>query len=316
MKHGNALSIVLSIALAISLITQFFSGATSEEKKYPLLAKRLFIANPNDLLINFTALREDLRTYISGQDEKIGLYFEYLPTGLSINLGANEEFFRASLIKLPGVMKTYKLIEEKKLKESDVLEIKPEDINPLFGSVDKLPAGSKRTVAELAKLALTESNNTAYQVLFTETNNRILGAKGNDEQNIRDVYDYLDVPRNNAGETQSISPKNYSSVLKSLYFSSYLTYENSSKILDLLTQNTFDDWLPEPIPSGIKVAHKYGVYDLESPKFAQVHSDCGITYLDKRPYLLCVMINSQDRSESARHIQILSKKVYEFLVEK
>lgn len=304
---------VLAIALAISLGTQFFGGVRSEEKKYPLLAKRLFIANPSDLIINFTSLREDLRGYINAQDEKIGLYFEYLPTGLSINLGANEEFFRASLIKLPGVMKTYKLIEEKKLKESDVLEVGTADINPLFGSVDKLPAGSKKTVAELVKLALTESNNTAYQVLFTETNNRILGAKGNDEQNIREVYDYLDVPRNAAGETQSISPKNYSSVLKSLYFSSYLSYENSSKILDLLTQNTFDDWLPQPIPKDIKVAHKYGVYDLESPKFAQVHSDCGIVYVPKRPYLTCVMINSQDRAESAKHIQTMSKKIYDFV---
>jgi beta-lactamase class A len=304
---------ILAAALVISLGINLTGGTGSLEKKYPLLAKRLFVANPNDLLINFTSLREDSRAYINAQDEKIGFYFEYLPTGLSINIGANEEFFRASLIKLPGVMRAYKLIEEKKLKETDVIEVKPEDINPLFGAKDRLTAGSKKTVAELAKLALTESNNTAYQVLFTETNNRILGAHGNDEKNIRDVYDYLDVPRNAAGETQSISPKNYSSVLKSLYFSSYLSYESSSKILDLLTQNTFDDWLPQPIPDHIKVAHKFGVYDLDAPKMAQVHSDCGITYLEKRPYLLCIMVNSQDQAESAKHIQTLSKKAYDFL---
>lgn len=303
----------IGIALALSLGVNVVNATTATEKKYPLLAKRLFIANPNDIIINFAPLRAQLREYINKQPEKIGVYFEYLPTGTSINVNGDEDFFRASLIKLPGIMRTYKLIEDGKILKTDVIEITPTDINPLFNSKEKLIPGSRRTVKELIELSLRESNNTAYQAIFTYTNNKILGATGNDEQNIRDIYDYLDIPRAENGETQFISPKNYSSVLKSLYFSSYLSYENSSEILKHLIESSFDDWLPEPLPENTLVAHKFGIYSLEKPVKAQVHSDCGIIYENKRPYELCVMVNSSDTKSSAKHIQTISKLVHGYV---
>lgn len=304
---------LLSAILVLSLGINVLNATKADDKKYPLLAKRLFIANPNDIIINFTPLRSQLRDYIAKQQDKIGIYFEYLPTGTSINVKGDEVFFRASLIKLPGIMRAYKLIEEGKITKDDVIEITPSDVNPLFGSKERLVAGSKHTMKDLIELALKESNNTAYQAIFTYTNSKILGAGANDEQNIRDVYDYLDIPRTESGETQFISPKNYSSIMKALYFASYLSYDNSSEILKLISESSFNDWLPEPIPDNIIVAHKFGVYSLEQPAVAHVHSDCGIVYQEKRPYLLCVMVNSANTEQSATHIRTVSKLAYEYI---
>ncbi len=303
--------LALGTVLAVSLFFNF-SRANNGQEKYPLLAKRLFIQDPNDLIINFSPLRDQLRTYSSEQPDRIGIYFEYLPTGTSINVNGDQDYFRASLVKLPGVMRAMKLIEEGLLSGTETITITANDINPLFNSGEQLAVGGEYSLGALIERSVTRSDNTAYQAIFSRTNQAI-GGTDDDERTIRDVYDYLDIPRSETGETQFISPKNYSSILKSLYFSSYLSYDNSSEILRLLTKSTFDDWLPEPLPNNLPVAHKFGIYSLEQPVAAHVHSDCGIIYLPKRPYILCVMVNSADTATSAGHIRKISEMTYNYL---
>lgn len=311
-ETSNRSVIVLGLTLALVASLGFnFYQATSDngDSRYPLLAKRLFVENPNDIIINFTTLRNESRSYVGAQDEKIGFYFEYLPTGATIGINEKEAFFRASLVKLPGIMRTVKLIEEGKLKKSDQLEVKKENLNPLFGTLGKQPPGKKYSVEDLIGYALRESDNTAYEVLNDKVNGEILKDKPN-EKSIVEVYNYLDIPTSSGGETIGISPKSFGSILKSLYFSSYLSYENSNWVLRLLTESTFKDLLPASVPTGTLIAHKFGLYQLE-PKELQVHSDCGIVYVPKRPYLLCVMVNSPDQVESTKHITALGKLVFE-----
>ncbi len=306
----------LSLALAASLALngyQYLTGPDKSARQYPLLAKRLFVSNPNDLIINFTPLRSELREYIAAQDERIGVYFEYLPTGTSINIRGNEEFYRASLVKLPGVMRAMKLIEEGKLAERSQVEIKAEHINSFFPNETKLTVGEKRTVGQLIELSLRESNNSAYEALYEKINGDILQKEKNDEQVIDDVYDFLDVNRSETDQSLFISPKSYASILKSLYFSAYLSYSSSSRILEHLSNTTFNDWVPQPIPDTVTVAHKFGIFDLPEPASYKVNSDCGIVYLPKRPYLLCVMVQHDNNHQVGTHVQAISQKIYEYM---
>jgi beta-lactamase class A len=309
----KAIYAVLLTSICLNIYFQFFDGSRNTSK-YPLLAKRLFVANPSDLIINFTPLRSELRTYVGDKKERIGIYFEYLPTGTSINISGNEEFYRASLVKLPGVMRAMKLIEEGKLKESDSLEVKSYHINTFFDGETKLSPGDKKTIGELIQLSLRESNNTAYEVLYERINGDILKKEKADEQVIDDVYDFLDVNRSESDQSLFISPKSYSSILKSLYFSAYLSYENSSRILSYLTESTFNEWLPKPIPADrVQVAHKFGVFDLSEPANYKVNSDCGIVYLPQRPYALCVMVQHQTGHEIGTHVREISRLVYDYM---
>jgi len=305
----TVLVVVAAISLTINLFNWF---SPANDNRYPLLAKRLFVSNPNDLLINFTDLRSQLRDYTAKKKgQKIGIYFEYLPTGVSININGNEDFYRASLVKLPGVMHAYRLIEEGKLSKNEMLEVKSYHINQ-FGETS-LQVGMKKTVAELARLSLRDSDNTAYEVLYEKVNGDILQKAKDQELTIDSVYNYLDIPVDRDGQTLFISPKNYSSVLKSLYFSSYLTYESSSELLGYLAESGFNKWLAAGLPEDITLANKYGVFDLDKPKEFRVHSDCGIIYKPKRPYLLCVMAQHPKSNTSAEEISDISKIVYDWL---
>src|SRR3989344_519552 len=313
---------ILVILLAFSLLANAFLWSrfkgnrqeSSEVKKvdYPFLARRIFAENPNDIIVNFVPLRRELSEYIASQPEKIGVSFEYLPTGLGIGINDRESFFRASLVKVPGVMSAYKLIEEGKLSKDEQLTLEEYHLDSTYGTLWQRGTGATLSVEEAITFTLVESDNTAYEVLNERINGILLADIGK-EQNIDDVYDYLDIPRDNEGLTQEITPRNYSSILPSLFFSAYLTYEDSNEVLEILTQTTYDKGISRPLPDDVKVAHKFGIHNIESEEKFAVHSDCGIVYLPLRPYILCVMVASGNQESTSQYMQDISQKIFNFV---
>lgn len=306
---------IAAIAVLILMLISANAKQDDSQTKYPYIAKRLFQDDPNDILINFMDLRTSLQEYTAKSPEKIGLYFEYLPTGVNINVGANDEFFRASLAKLPAIMRTYKLEEQDLLSLDDILTVEEKQLDSNFGDLWKKGAGTKLSIRELIELVLTKSDNTAFNVIYERVNMQLLKDSPDGDQSIDDVYDYLDIPRNTNGTTSMITPKNFSSMLKSLYFSAYLSYAHSNEILDTMAKPHAEEWASREAPESIRVADKIGAYNIE-PKEMQVHSDCGIFYYPKRQYLLCVMVNSPDTDASVEHIRAISKIVYTFIDER
>ncbi|OGM19867.1 hypothetical protein A2686_01205 [Candidatus Woesebacteria bacterium RIFCSPHIGHO2_01_FULL_38_10] len=288
-------------------------SVTTEEapEKYPLLAKRIFVDNPNDIIIDFTKLRNQLKGYAVEGNVRYGIYFEYLPTGVYIGVNERETFYRASLIKVPIVMKAYKLKEEGKIRKDEILPITRDDIDRGYGSLGN-EGRSEIAFTEAIKLILTKSDNTAFKVVNRRVNKEIEEQGDEVEKAIIDVFDYLDIPRDESGETEALTARNYSSIMKSLFFSAYLNYENSNEILSILGESEFTDWMPEPIPDDIIVAHKTGIFDIEESIYS-VHSDCGIVYYPNRPYLQCIMVNSADPKTSLKIIREISKMIYDYM---
>lgn len=270
-------------------------------EKFPLLSLRLFAQKQNDILINFVPLRKKLYEYIQSKDSSIGMYFEYLPTGNSIGINEKEAYVLASLLKVPLVMAVYKKVENKELDLDKQLIIKETDLDPLFGNLWKKGTGTKLTVRDAIKLALIESDNTANNALFDLIN----------IADIKDVFASLDIPWGDSQNVEVVTPKNYSSVLRSLYLSSYLEREHSNEILEYLTQSIDDDKIAGGVPGDIKVAHKIGVYDAANIT-KRVFTDCGIVYIPHRPYILCIMVRDHERN-SVTFMSDLSKIIYEYL---
>lgn len=316
MKKLILIGFFIGFGLALAVLPIYLKNNIDSDNKslssqYPLLARRIFADNPNDLIINFTDLRNDIRKYTSEQDIRIGFYFEYLPTGLSIGIKEQDAFYRASLVKLPIVMKLYKLIEEGKIDKNEVLKITENDIDKGYGNLWK-EGRVEISLSEAINLALTKSDNTAFRVINNRVDKEIQLSGNQIEKAIVEVYQYLDIPLSESGATESITPKGYGSILKSLFFSAYLSYEDSSEILDYLSKSEFTNWIPAGVPDEIKVAHKTGTFDIENSVYS-VQADCGIVYYPDRPYLICVMVNSDNLDESLKQIHKLSEMVYEYV---
>jgi len=282
-----------------------------EQNKHPFLAKRIFIENPNDIIINFTQIRNDLREFAEKENSTIGIYFEYLPTGVTIGINEKEGFRHASLVKIPTVMRIYKLIEEGKLSKQDVLTVRKGQLDSGYGELYKEGEGARISVGKAIDLTLTKSDNTAFNVLRDAVNETLIRKAGSDNE-ILAIYDYLDISKESSESTLDISPKNFSSILKSLYFSSYLSYDNSNQVLDILSKRDKSyNMLSAAVPEKIKVADKFGVVNRED-QGVLVTSDCGIVYAPKRQYILCVMVKDEPE-KAANKILAVSRMVYQFV---
>jgi beta-lactamase class A len=278
------------------------SGVPSPQTQYPYLSKRIFTASPNDIIINFIPLRTALRDYAEHQAGNLGIYFEYLPSGTSIGVNDREEVQLASLSKVPLVMSIFKKIEKGQISLQDNLTMKREHMDQRFGTLWQKGEGTRLRVEELVKSSLQESDNTAYNMLFNALS----------QEEINEVYENLDIQVTEQGDSQTVSPKSYSSIFRSLYLSSFLTEENSNRILDILTTTTFSGKLTAGVPDNIRVAHKIGVFErLDTSQ--SIFIDCGIVYVPNRPYIVCAFVQGTDE-EAQNHISHISKMIYGYIV--
>lgn len=303
------LFLLVCVLLVISIGVNFFLLQRKSSQKppetaqdFPFLSPRIFAQNQNNILINFIALRSKLNEYVSSVKEPLGLYFEYLPSGVSVGVNEKDEFVLVSLLKVPVVMAVYKNVAQGTTHLSDMLTIADADRDNKFGNLYQKPIGTQISVEDAIKLTLIDSDNTAKNLLgHTLTND-----------DITDVFDYLDIPKDTEGKNLVVSPKNYSSILRSLYLSSFVPKQYSEDILNFLTQSQFSDKLGAGIPTTIPVAHKIGVFqpdDSETP----VYTDCGIVYIPHRPYILCIMTKS-DNQAAQDHMKTISQIVYQYVL--
>lgn len=292
---------ILALVFIFSKEPTIPNRAKDLRSRYSLLSPRVFMENPNDRLVNFVELRNNLNDYYLKSGKDFGFYFEYLPSGVSIGVNDKESFILASLLKVPLVMGVYKQIEEGKNKKDDILTIQEEHLDPLFGNLWKKGAGTKISLLDAVKYTLINSDNTSMSVLFSAVP---VGT-------LEEVFDSLDIPKELSGSSPVVTPKNYSSILRSLYLSSYLSEDDSNEILHLLTQTPFNDKLAAGVPPGVKVAHKIGVHEGDI-KGKEVFTDCGIVYVPKRPYILCIMA-SENENTSRTIMKDISKTVYDYV---
>ncbi len=309
--HKRILLGVISVVLCMA---SFFGGYTFRRMRndapkinqskaaqvYSLLAKRLFLEDPNDTIINFSGLREQMRDYLESNNLKGSIYFEYLPTGTSIRLNGDEELVAASLMKIPVVMELYKAAEQGSINLDTVVTLKQEWLDSAFGTLYQKGAGYRLTLRQAAEIALEQSDNTAVAAILASTQSLL--------RSENHVLNSLDVSYSrDEQKTLSISARAYSSFLKCLYFSCYLQQDDSQEILGYLTQSSFDSRLRSGVPKDVVIAHKIGTYSNKT------QSDCGLVYEPKRNYLICVMLYVADDAASNAHIAKISELAYAYI---
>lgn len=274
---------------------------TSQQSNYPFLASRIFVDNPNDTILNFAPLRKELRQYFSKLDINYSIYAEYLPTGTSIKINSDNPMIGASLLKVPVIMNLLYAAEERQIDMSEKVAIQEGDIDKRSGTLWQKGVGYQLTLNELARHAIVDSDNTAI--------NMLTGFASGKFDLFQKAIEELDVDLTAASSTETtLGAQGYSSMLKCLYLSCLNTFKDSQQILQWMTEANSPPRLRASLPSTVKVAHKYGTSGGKS------ESDCGIVYVPKRPYIICVMLGT-DADQANEIIQEVSKKMYDYVTD-
>src|SRR5918994_77259 len=163
----------------------------------------------------------------------------------------------------------------------------------------KYPVGYTMTLRKCAKFMIQESDNTAELML-----NRYL-----EEERIE-----AELHRIGADSTRYWSPINTTTpndilrVLKKIADPSYTSPQLSADMLELMTNTSFEDRLPQPLPEETRVAHKIGSYE-------STFSDAGIVFPEEsggtgREYYIVVFSEGASEGEAREAIQDISLQTY------
>lgn len=294
-----ALLVILSTALFWTYffhIPQKLSKAGEDiNPKYELLNPARKFVKQENLIVNFQPLRDELKKFEGNKN--ISIYFEYLNTGANISVNKDAEFWPASLLKVPVAMAVAKKVERGEWRWDNKLVLMASDKDEKFGTLYNEPTGSTYTIEELVKRVLVDSDNTANFILVRNL----------EESEIIGVYDHIGL-KDFFYASGSIGAKKYSVIFRALYNSSYLSEQNSQKLLGYLSQTQFKNYIQNALPQDVIFSHKIGE-DIEKG----VYLDSGIVYLKNRPYVLTVMINLKDETEAEGMMKEISGHVYEYV---
>lgn len=261
---------------------------------------------------NLNSLRKTINSIISQnistkQISFASIYYRDLNNGPWFGVNATEYFSPASLIKVPVMIAYFKEAEEnpaildKKIVNTKSFDYSQQNITP----TTVLEQDKEYTVGELIERMIVYSDNAAYELLLENIDN----------MKIFNVYKDLDVDISKAQQDPNgniITVSNYSSFFRILFNASYLNEDMSEKALTLLSKSQYYQGLVAGVPENIIIAHKFGERQYLPSKEKQLH-DCGIVYLPKKPYLICIMSRSTDFDQAASFIKEISKTVYDYV---
>jgi len=255
----------------------------------------------------FGSLENQLQDYINDQKTKGNLtkgsvYFRDLKNGPWFGVDEKEPFSPASLLKLPVMMAYLKQAESDKALLSR--QVKNEGVvegtAPAFKQSKILEKDKTYATSQLIEQMITQSDNDALSLLEKNIDNGLIN---------KVTLDLGITTATDQTPEDFLSVKEYATLYRVLYNSSYLNREMSEKALEILSRTVFKQGIAGGLSNNVVVAHKFGERELENG-IKQLH-DCGIVYYPNHPYLICIMTKGYDYQKLSTIIQSISRQIFE-----
>ncbi len=235
-------------------------------------------------------------------NNNVSVYFRLMNSGRWLGVNENTTFIPASLLKILIMIAYFKEAETapKILSQKIIYDIK----NAISETETSLLVGETYTIEDLINIMIKKSDNGALSLL-------VLNMKNVDI--INKVFVDFSIPLPVSGTSaliESLSPKDYSLVWRTLYGASYLNRDMSNKVLHILSETEFKYGLVQNLPSEVVVSHKFGIRLSNLSEKKELH-DCGIIYYPDHPYFLCVMTKGDDKGILQKIIADISLLVWD-----
>ncbi len=272
----------------------------------PLLECDVAIGSINARKVRFERELEKEVATVESRDSisEVAVYYRDLNNGPAFGIRENEGFFPASLLKVPILMSFLKHAENNRdflsktvmFTKGSTPDLATPTINPEIILEDK----HEYSVSALLEHMIMYSDNYAMEALYPLL----------PEKEYTELYERLGIKKFSMENAQTtLTVVEYATFFRVLFNASYLSQDASEQALELLARSTFKDGLRAGVPSNIQIAHKFGERDL-GDGYYQLH-DCGIVYIPKNPYLVCIMTRGTKQEDLKTAIKDISKFTYD-----
>ena len=228
---------------------------------------------------------EEARERIENYDGVAGVYVRDLEGDFGYGVRPDEEFFTASIIKIPVMVAVYRKVDEGELSFSQMVEIKEEDWAAGAGWLQWERAGTKQTVGDLLLLMMTQSDNVATNALV-----RTVGGMDHVNEVVRSLgaentllYQKLSSERAAIPQLDNRStPRDMAAMMQQIADGEAASEKNCRRMIELMDLNELDWWLDAGLPADVYAANKAGwLYE--------VYDDVGIVRAGDRPYVIAIL---------------------------
>ncbi|MGZ4836044.1 MAG: serine hydrolase [Terriglobales bacterium] len=217
-------------------------------------------------------------------DGVLGVAILDLSSGKQFRLHADEVFPQASSIKIAVLAELYRQAQTGKLKLTDLYTVQASDLVPDSDIMGGLTPGVTRiTLRDLATMMVAVSDNSATNVLIDrvgmENVNTLMDSLRLSHTRLRRKM--MDLKAAGEGRENISTPAEMMTLLEDMFQGKLLNQEMTADFFKVLSTHK-ESFIPRDLPEGVKIANKPG--ELEG-----VRNDSGIVFVEKRPYVICVM---------------------------
>jgi beta-lactamase class A len=247
-----------------------------------------------------------------GLDGVMGVAIVDLTDGHKYLLHANDVYPQASSIKICVLAELYRQAQQGKLKLSDLYTVNAADLvqdSDIMGGLT--PGVTQITLRDLATMMVAVSDNSATNVLIDRVGmdnvNAFLKAQGLRDTRLRRKM--MDLKGAAEGRENVSTPNEMLNLLQALYRDEILNKEMTADFFKVLSTHK-DSWIPRNLPDDLRIADKPGALE-------GVRNDSGVIFVDKRPYVLCVMTTylhrERDGEEAISNISLAAWRMFDRL---
>ena len=247
---------------------------------------------------NLAPLNQSITQLLGSDLLHYGVYVVDLRSGVATGVNENTRFPAASTVKLPLAMFVLEQAHRGELGLDEKIAYTDDDYEDGTGVLQGTPPGTEFSTGDLVKLAITESDNIAANMLLRRFGRDAVAA----------------YTRSLGGEAipfdgdNLVTPKDMSFYLRRLMQVKYVSKETRDLLLDYLTHTGFNDRLPSGLPPTVRIAHKIGT-------LPGVVNDVGIVFAPQRTYIISVMSRDVSEDDATQMISAISRTVYQFEVQ-
>lgn len=242
---------------------------------------------------------------------RVGVAATVLETGQSTMLNREQRFPMQSVYKLPIGMAVLAQVDQGKLRLDQKVRIEASDVVPASVVLDQKAQGKEFTLAELLKYMVSDSDNTACDVLL-----RLIGEPQTVTQYLQSLGVSDMVVANTEKELaqdKAVQYRNYATpdaaivLLRALHEGRGLSESSQALLLRLMTESpTGLNRIKGLLPQGTVVAHKTGTSSTVDGVTAATN-DVGLVTLPNGHHLAIAVFVSDGKADLATREAAIAK---------
>lgn len=222
-------------------------------------------------------------------------------TGDYVDINANEIFPTASIIKLPVLVQLFRSIEKNQLTIYDEMPLTEYYRTEGSGSLQFKAANSKYSIDTLARMMITESDNSATNMIMAKLGSMTDVNSGIREWGLKHTYVHTWLP--DLGGTNHSTARDMAQILYNIDNPQFLSTSSREKIFDYMGHVHNNRLIAAGLPAGATFLHKTG-------DIGKMLGDAGIVYAPNgKKYIVVIFANRPHNSPLGKEFIVKASEI-------